>query len=113
MSFGYLYPLTQEPYVGEDRLGRTLTVAEVDRLAVVSLAIFVEIDQQLEYILLTGRAGITQLRFIVAVDRIHVRTDNGNGYVVSKIVHVSAINIQSLSLSLCGRCGFFMGDFWV
>lgn len=86
--------LAQEPNVGEDRLGRTLPIAEVNRLAVIALAILVQIDQQLEYILLTRCAGITQFRFIVAVDRIHVRTDNGNGYVVSKIVHASAISNQ-------------------
>jgi len=86
--------LTQESYVGEDRLGRTLAIAEINRLAVVALSILVQIDQQLKYILLTWCAGISQFRFIVAVDRIHVRTDNGNGYVVSKIVHVSAISNQ-------------------
>lgn len=81
--------LAQESYIGKNRLCRTFAITKVDRLAVIPLAILVQINQKLEYILLAGCTSVTQFRIIIAVDRIHVRTDNDNIWQLELSFHVT------------------------
>jgi len=92
--------LAQESYIGKNSLGWTLPITKVDRLAVIPFAILMKIDQEFKDILLTGCAGITQFRIIVAVDRIHVRTDNGNNMAIRIVVSLHAQFIYNLSVGL-------------
>jgi len=60
------------------------------RKYLICLSVYRGFDQKLKDILLAGCTGITQFRIIVAVDRIHVRTDNGNNMAIRIVVSLHA-----------------------
>ena len=59
--------LAQEADVCEDGFGRTLSVAEVDRLLVVADSVFVQPDEQLEHVLTARDAQVAGFG-IVAIE---------------------------------------------
>lgn len=61
-----LWVLSQKPYIREDCLCRTLSIAEIDGFVVISIAILVQANQQLEYIVTAGYTQVPGVRFISA-----------------------------------------------